>query len=163
MQPNPRNFPVRPPRGSTRRVLLVVALIAAPILVMAGGLALFLFDPIYSTMFVSSSMATDFIEAGARGDAKEMHAMIARDDKAEYSIEKIEKEYLPLFDGYDGIELNKNRSMGGSYFGDESTLNISGYVKYKDTYKRRGFSFKFIRLDGKWYVTTFSLSTTLSS
>jgi hypothetical protein len=123
----------------------------------------FLFDPIYSSTFVGGGLVNDFIKAGVAGDVEAVYSFFRPEEQKNYTNEKIQKDIIPRLTDFDHIDWRRS-SFGTVKRGpdkDKDVMSVSGYAKYKNTSKDRNVSASFMRVDGKWFMTSFSIDKDL--
>ncbi len=123
----------------------------------------FLFDPIYSSTFVGGGLVNDFIKAGVAGDVDTMSSFFRPEVQQNYTKEKIQRDIIPSLVDFDHLDLRKS-GFGTVRRGpdkDNDTMSVSAYAKYKNTSKDRNVSASFMRINGKWWMTSFSIDKDL--
>jgi|GEM_PF-2119591 len=140
--------------------IIIGIIIAVPILFLLGK---FILEPLYSSTFVAGSLVNDFIKAGVAGDVEAMSSFFRLEEQQNYTKAKIQSDIIPRLTDFDHLEWRRS-SFGTVKRGpdkDKDIMSVSGYAKYKNTSKDRNISASFMRIDGKWLMTSFSIDKDL--
>ncbi len=137
---------------------IVLAVLAIPI---GFFLIKFMADPLITTLFVGPGIAHEFIDKGVAGDIEGMQAMLTEDNKKQWTAAKLKTEVVDRLVGYESLDMGRKSSFGTTRKGDDVT-SVNGYIKYKGRSEERTFSVSLIRLEGKWWINSVSIGSTLS-
>ncbi len=129
-------------------------------------LYIFMFNPVFTSAVIAPGIANQLLEAGVAADYDKMLSLIRPENRAKYGHDKLKTELVDRLVGYDRFDLRKGY-YGSSFtnrgeFRGYDTADVSGYVKYKGTDRDRSFSVSIVNIGGKWYITSFSMSSTLA-
>jgi hypothetical protein len=145
--------PRKPKKGWLKTIITIAIII--PFLVLFW---IFIGNAVYTSTFVATSLAGQFFEAGAAGDVDRMTAMIAPELREKtYNADYLKKEIIPKLVNYEKFDFRKS-SFGTSRKGVNST-SVSCYLKYRNSKDERSASISFTQIDGKWYVSSVSISS----
>lgn len=113
----------------------------------------FIIKPIYSLAFTAPNITSDFIQAAFNNDEAKMQSLLSSELKTRFKAE--EYAFLRNFT-FSHIDWGNRRGYGTTR-GGKNTMNLSGYIKFKDRREESSFSASLIEENGVWLLNSISI------
>lgn len=141
-------IPARPvPKKRTFGAALTLFFIALPVL----GLSWLL----YTSIILPRAITRELLDLLASERVAEVTAKIEPTSRANYGEAKI-REWSAAVKGYRSVDWGRKSSLGTTR-GGKTVASANGYLKYEGTTAERSFSLSVVKIDGEWYVSSFSV------